>query len=46
MKNIEECNGYMVLWKVYYQSGGTPKLRRLWMKSVEDFPQFLRWRER
>jgi hypothetical protein len=45
MKNIEECIGYLVFWKAHYRSGGTPKLRRLEMKSVEDFPEFLRWRD-
>jgi hypothetical protein len=44
LKNIEECTGYLALWKAHYRSGGTPKLRRLEMKSVEDFPEFLRWR--
>jgi hypothetical protein len=44
LKNKEECTGYLTLWKAHYRSGGTPKLRRLEMKSVEDFPEFLRWR--
>jgi hypothetical protein len=44
MKNIEECIGYLAFWKAHYRSGGTSKLRRLEMKSVEDFPEFPRWR--
>jgi hypothetical protein len=45
MKNREECIGYLAFWKAHYRNGDTPKLRRLEMKSVEDFPEFLRWRE-
>jgi hypothetical protein len=44
MKNIEECTWYLALWKAHYRSGGTPKLRIQEMKSVEDFPEFLRLR--
>jgi hypothetical protein len=44
LKNKEECIGYMVFWKAHYRSGGTPKLHILEMKSVGDFPEFLRWR--
>jgi hypothetical protein len=41
--NPEEQRGvYLAFWKALYRSGGTPKLRRLEMKSVEDFPEFLR----
>jgi hypothetical protein len=32
-------------WMAHYRSGRTPKLGKLVMKSVEDFPEFLRWRE-
>jgi hypothetical protein len=42
LKSKEGCDGYLALWKAHYRSGGTPKLRRLEMKSVEDFPEFLR----
>jgi hypothetical protein len=45
LKIIEECTWYLVFWKAHYRSGGTPKLRRLEMKSVEDFPEFLTWRK-
>jgi hypothetical protein len=41
LKNKERCTEYM---EAHYQSGGAPKLRRLEMKSVEDFLEFLRWR--
>jgi hypothetical protein len=44
LKSKEECTGYLAFWKDHYRSGGTLKLRRLEMKSVEDFPEFLRWR--
>jgi hypothetical protein len=43
MKDIEECTGYLAFWKDHYRNGGTPKLRRLEMKLVEVFPEFLRW---
>jgi hypothetical protein len=35
-----------VFWRAHYRSGGTPKLRRLEMKSVEDILYFTRLRER
>jgi hypothetical protein len=44
LKSREKCTTNLAFRKAHYGSGGTPKLRRLEMKSVEDFPEFLRWR--
>jgi hypothetical protein len=44
LKNKAECTGYLAFWKAHYRSGGTLKLRRLEIKSVKNFPEFLRWR--
>jgi hypothetical protein len=43
LKNREERTRYLAFWKAHYHSGG-PKLRRLDMKLVEDFPELLRWK--
>jgi hypothetical protein len=40
--NPEEQRG--VYWVSCFLKGPLKKLRRLEMKSVEDFPEFLRWR--
>jgi hypothetical protein len=44
LKNKEEYTRYLAFLKAHYPSGGTPKLRRLEMKSVDDFSEFLRWK--